>query len=88
MRFASLAGMLLLCGCATSSAPPVVHFLWQGKPGEAVRQFGSPEQAQAALDQAVEACSFDIRQTAAGDIAAETELNKACMAGKGWLPEN
>jgi hypothetical protein len=78
--------LLVLSGCATPQVPEV-HFLWQGKPGEALRYFGSADAAQAALDQAIAACNFDIRQTAAGEIADETGLNKACMAARGWLPD-
>ena len=67
MKNIALIGVLLaFAGCAAS--PPVVNFLWQGKPGEAVRHFGSAEAAQLALDKDVDACSFEIRQTAAGEI--------------------
>ncbi len=79
--------LLGLCGCAAISTTGDTHFLWQGKVGEAARHFGSVDLAQAALDKAVETCSFEIRQTAAGDIAAETDVNKACLAEKGWLPD-
>jgi hypothetical protein len=82
----SLAFCYVLCGCAGLPSAETEYFLWQGKPGEAARHFGSADLAQVALDKAVEACSFEIRLTASGDVGSETSLSKACMAEKGWLP--
>ena len=81
-----LMSLFGLCACATPL--PQVNFLWQGKSGEAARHFGSPEKAQAALDRDVQACNFELRHTASGDVAEETGLSKACMAAKGWMPES
>ncbi len=83
---ATLTFVYFLGGCAGLPPAEAEYFLWQGRPGEAARHFGSADLAQAALDKAVDACSFEIRLTASGDVAAETGLSKVCMSEKGWLP--
>jgi hypothetical protein len=80
-----IAAALGLGACATT--PADTHFLWQGKAGEALRHFGSADAAQAALERDVAVCSFEIRQTAAGEFSEEPGLSRNCMAEKGWIAE-